>query len=219
IIRERTESSEMLRLSDVADVELGAETYSVVSTANGSPSVGLFISQTAGSNAQEVVENVKAEIAEASKSFPEGIEYTTVFDANSFLSASIDKVFYTLIEAFILVFIVVFIFLQDWRTTVIPPIAVPLSLIGTFFFLNFFGDRMNLLILFVMVLAIGIVVDDAIIVVEIIHAKLEEGAESGIEAAVDGMSEIAGAIVSITLVVSAIFVPVTFFSGSTGVFF
>ena len=219
IIRERTESSEMLRLSDVADVELGAETYSVVSTANGSPSVGLFISQTAGSNAQEVVENVKAEIAEASKSFPEGIEYTTVFDANSFLSASIDKVFSTLIEAFILVFIVVFIFLQDWRTTVIPAIAVPVSLIGTFFFLNIFGYSINLLTLFAMVLAIGIVVDDAIIVVEIIHAKLEEGAESGIEAAVDGMSEIAGAIVSITLVMSAIFVPVTFISGSTGVFF
>src|SRR5699024_2172253 len=219
IIREGSENSEMLRLGDVADVELGAETYSVVSTANGWPSVGMFISQTAGSNAQEVVENVKAEIEEAAKSFPEGIEYATVFDANSFLSASIDKVYSTLIEAFILVFIVVFIFLQDWRTTLIPAIAVPVSLIGTFFFLNVFGYSINLLTLFAMVLAIGIVVDDAIIVVEIIHAKLEEGAESGIEAAVDGMSEIAGAIVSITLVMSAIFVPVTFISGSTGVFF
>src|SRR5699024_1883274 len=129
IIRERTESSEMLRLSDVADVELGAETYSVVSTANGSPSVRLFISQTAGSNAQEVVENVKAEIAEASKSFPEGIEYTTVFDANSFLSASIDKVFSTLIEDFILVFIVVFIFLLYLRSTFILALVLPVSMI------------------------------------------------------------------------------------------
>src|SRR5699024_1491210 len=144
------------------------------------------------------------EIAEASKSFPEGIEYTTVFDANSFLSASIDKVFSTLIEAFILVFIVVFIFLQDWRTTVIPAIAVPVSLIGTFFFLNICCYSINLLTHYEMDQVIGIVVDDAIIGVEIIHAKLEEGAESGIEAAVDGMSEIAGAIVSITLVMSAI---------------
>lgn len=219
IIREGSGSSELLKLKDVADVELGAQTYSVVSTANGAPSVGMFISQTAGSNAQEVVENVKAEIEEASQSFPEGIEYTTVYDANSFLSASIDKVFVTFLEAFLLVFIVVFVFLQDWRSTLIPAIAVPVSIIGTFFFLNVFGYSVNLLTLFALVLAIGIVVDDAIIVVEIIHAKLEEGAESGTKAAVEGMNEIAGAIVSITLVMSAIFVPVTFMTGSTGVFF
>lgn len=219
IIRENPETGEMLRLEDVAEVELGAQTYSITSTANGSPSVGMFVSQTAGSNAQEVVENVKAEIEAASASFPKGIEYTTVFDANSFLTASIDKVFTTLLEAFLLVFIVVFIFLQDWRTTLIPAIAVPVSIIGTFFFLNLFGYSINLLTLFALVLAIGIVVDDAIIVVEIIHAKLEEGAESGTEAAVEGMNEITGAIISITLVMSAIFVPVTFLGGSTGVFF
>ncbi|MDZ7681030.1 MAG: efflux RND transporter permease subunit [Fodinibius sp.] len=179
----------------------------------------MFVSQTAGANAQEVVQNVKAEIEAASQDFPDDIEYTTVFDANSFLTASIDKVFITFLEAFLLVFIVVFVFLQDWRSTLIPAIAVPVSIIGTFFFLNLFGYSVNLLTLFALVLAIGIVVDDAIIVVEIIHAKLEEGAESGIEAAVEGMNEIAGAIVSITLVMAAIFVPVTFITGSTGVFF
>ncbi|MFH5884967.1 efflux RND transporter permease subunit [Halalkalibaculum sp. DA3122] len=219
IIREGGQNAEMLRLGEVADVELGAQTYSVHSTANGGPSVGMFVSKTAGANAQEVVENVKAEIEQASESFPEGMEYTTVFDANSFLTASINKVFVTFLEAFLLVFIVVFVFLQDWRSTLIPAIAVPVSIIGTFFFLNLFGYSVNLLTLFALVLAIGIVVDDAIIVVEIIHAKLEEGAESGMKAAVDGMDEIAGAIVSITLVMSAIFVPVTFITGSTGVFF
>lgn len=219
IIREGSENAEMLRLVDVADIELGSQTYSVHSTANGGPSVGMFISKTAGANAQEVVENVKAEIEAAAKGFPDDIEYTTVFDANSFLTASIDKLFVTFLEAFILVFIVVFVFLQDWRSTLIPAIAVPVSIIGTFFFLNLFGYSVNLLTLFALVLAIGIVVDDAIIVVEIIHAKLEEGASSGMEAAVEGMDEIAGAIVSITLVMSAIFVPVTFITGSTGVFF
>src|SRR5699024_3291695 len=129
----------------------------------------------------------------------------TVFDANNFLEASISKVITTLFEAFFLVFIVVYIFLQDWRTTLIPAIAVPVSIIGTFFFLNLFGYSVNLLTLFALVLAIGVVVDDAIIVVEVIHAKLEEGAESGIEAAVSGMDEITGAIISITLVMSAIF--------------
>lgn len=219
IIRNGSNSGQILRLGDVARVELGAQSYSIKSRANGGPSVGMFVSQTAGSNAQEVVENVKAEIEQAAKSFPEGIEYTTVYDANSFLSASIEKVISTLFEAFLLVFIVVFIFLQDWRTTLIPAIAVPVAIVGTFFFLNLFGYSVNLLTLFALVLAIGIVVDDAIIVVEIIHAKLEQGAESGVEAAVEGMNEITGAIISITLVMSAIFVPVTFITGSTGVFF
>ncbi len=219
IIREGSESSQLLRLEDIARVELGSQTYSIISNANGAPSVGMFISQRAGSNAQEVVANVKAEIEQASQTFPEGLEYTTVYDANTFLNASIDKVYTTLLEAFILVFIVVFIFLQDWRSTLIPAIAVPVSIIGTFFFLNLFGYSINLLTLFALVLAIGIVVDDAIIVVEIIHAKLEAGAESGVEASVEGMNEITGAIISITLVMSAIFIPVTFIGGSTGVFF
>lgn len=219
IIRDDSESADMLRLKDVAEVELGSQSYTVNRTVNGGPGAGISISKTANANAQEVVENVKAELEEASKTFPEGIKYTTVFDANSFLTASIDKLLSTFLEAFVLVFIVVFVFLQDWRSTLIPAIAVPVSIIGTFFFLNLFGYSVNLLTLFALVLAIGIVVDDAIIVVEIIHAKLEEGADSGTQAAVEGMDEIAGAIVSITLVMSAIFIPVTFISGSTGVFF
>ncbi|MDR8394030.1 efflux RND transporter permease subunit [Aliifodinibius sp. S!AR15-10] len=219
IIRGESENGEILRFKDVADVELGSQSYTVNRMVNGGPGAGISISKTADANAQEVVENVKAELEKASQSFPDGIEYTTVFDANSFLTASIDKVFVTFFEAFALVFIVVFVFLQDWRSTLIPAIAVPVSIIGTFFFLNLFGYSVNLLTLFALVLAIGIVVDDAIIVVEIIHAKLEEGADSGMEAAVDGMNEIAGAIVSITLVMSAIFIPVTFITGSTGVFF
>lgn len=219
IIREGSENADMLRLQDVADVELGAQTYSIFSTANGGPSVGMFVSKTAGANAQEVVENVKAELETASESFPEGLKYSTVFDANNFLTASINKLLVTFLEAFLLVFVVVYLFLQDWRSTLIPAIAVPVSIVGTFFFLNLFGYSINLLTLFALVLAIGIVVDDAIIVVEIIHAKLEEGANSGRQAAIQGMDEIAGAIISITLVMAAIFVPVTFISGSTGVFF
>jgi HAE1 family hydrophobic/amphiphilic exporter-1 len=221
IIREagQGQSSQILRLGDVARVELGAQSYSSIRRTNGSPSVGLFVSQTAGSNAQQVVEDVKAQIAKSEQSLPDDLEFATLFDVNSFLNASIDKVYETLLEAFILVFIVVFIFLQDWRSTLIPAIAVPVSIIGTFFFLNLFGFSINLLTLFALVLAIGIVVDDAIIVVEIIHSKLEEGAESGVEASVEGMNEITGAIISITLVMSAIFVPVTFIGGSTGVFF
>lgn len=219
IVREGSDNADMLRLKDVADVELGSQSYSVIRTVNGGPGAGISISKTANANAQEVVQKVKEELERASESFPEGLEYTTVFDANSFLTASMEKVYMTFLEAFILVFIVVFVFLQDWRSTLIPAIAVPVSIIGTFFFLNLFGYSINLLTLFALVLAIGIVVDDAIIVVEIIHAKLEQGADSGMEAAIEGMNEIAGAIVSITLVMSAIFVPVTFITGSTGVFF
>jgi HAE1 family hydrophobic/amphiphilic exporter-1 len=212
-------SSQILRLGDVARVELGSQSYSSIRRTNGAPSVGLFVSQTAGSNAQQVVEDVKAQIDESRESLPNDLEFAYLFDANSFLTASINKVYETLLEAFILVFIVVFLFLQDWRSTLIPAIAVPVSIIGTFFFLNLFGFSINLLTLFALVLAIGIVVDDAIIVVEIIHAKLEEGTQSAVEASVEGMNEITGAIISITLVMVAIFVPVTFIGGSTGVFF
>ena len=218
IIREASENSEMLRLGDVARVELGAQSYGTVTRTNGGPSVGLFVSKSAGANAQEVVRNVKAELSDASSRFPEGMKYTTLYDANSFLNASVSKVYTTLLEAFLLVFLVVFIFLHDWRATLIPAAAVPVSIIGTFFFLSLFGFSINLLTLFALVLAIGIVVDDAIIVVEIIHAKLEEGLPPT-EAAVEGMKEITGAIVSVTLVMSAIFIPVTFIPGSTGVFF
>ncbi|HET6527519.1 MAG TPA: efflux RND transporter permease subunit [Balneolaceae bacterium] len=219
IIREGGDESQILTLDEVARVELGSETYSVISRAQGLPSVGIFVSKTADANAQEVVENTKKVLQEAAKSFPEGIEYNVVFDANNFLTASINKVYETLLEAFILVFIVVFIFLQRWRATLIPAIAVPVSIIGTFFFLNLFGYSINLLTLFALVLAIGIVVDDAIIVVEAVQHKLEGGAATATEASKSAMSELTSAIITITLVMAAVFVPVTFITGSTGVFF
>ncbi|HYW35266.1 MAG TPA: efflux RND transporter permease subunit [Balneolaceae bacterium] len=219
IIRADSANSRFLRLKDVATVKLGSQDYSSFNRINGHPGVGIFISKISNANAQQVVQNVKKVIQQSSKNFPAGIKYTTLYDANSFLSASILKVYETLIEAFILVFIVVFIFLQDWRSVLIPAAAVPVSIIGTMFFLNLFGFSLNLLTLFALLLAIGIVVDDAIIVVEIIHSKLEEGAESGMKAAVSGMNEITGAIYAISLVMSSIFIPVTFIGGSIGVFF
>lgn len=212
-------NGEYLRLGDVAEVELDAEGYGVVSTINGFPGVSMGISQTPGSNAKEIIENIYTVLADLEEDFPKGLELTVNFDTNEFLTASIDKVVMTLIEAFILVFIVVFIFLQDFRSTLIPAIAVPVSIIGTFFFLNLFGYSLNLLTLFALVLAIGIVVDDAIVVVEAVHAKLEEGAKSGLSATKNAMEDITGAIISITLVMAAVFIPVTFIKGPTGVFY
>ncbi|WP_295673669.1 efflux RND transporter permease subunit [uncultured Mucilaginibacter sp.] len=210
---------QLLRLSDVARIELGAQDYSVDLRANGKPAIGVGISQAAGSNARNVINDTKVILETARAAFPKGIDMIYMVDANEYLNASIDKVIHTLIEAFILVFIVVFIFLQDFRSTLIPAIAVPVAIVGTFFFLNLFGFTINLLTLFAMVLAIGIVVDDAIVVVEAVHAKLDKGYKSARKASVDAMSEIAGAIVSITLVMSAVFLPVTFITGSTGVFY
>ncbi|HUH18189.1 efflux RND transporter permease subunit [Albibacterium sp.] len=208
-----------LRLKDVAKVELGAMNYATSSTTNGKPSVGVAVSQTAGSNAQEVIEGSLKVLEEASQSFPKGIKYTILVNANDFLDASISKVITTLIEAFILVFLVVFIFLQDFRSTLIPAIAVPVAIIGTFFFLNLFGFTINLLTLFALLLAIGIVVDDAIVVVEAVHAKLDEGYTSSLAATKDAMGEITGAIISITLIMAAVFVPISFITGSAGVFY
>ena len=212
-------NGEFLKLSDVADIELNAQSYDGGSTTNGYPAVNMGIFQTKGSNAQEIISTIKEELETIKKDLPEGIEVFIPYDTNEFLNASINKVVHTLIEAFILVFIVVFIFLQDFRSTLIPAIAVPVSIIGTFFFLNLFGYSINLLTLFALVLAIGIVVDDAIVVVEAVHAKIDEGAESAKKATVNAMSEISGAIVSITLVMAAVFVPVTFITGPTGVFY
>ncbi|MFT4033260.1 MAG: efflux RND transporter permease subunit [Siphonobacter sp.] len=214
-----TSDGQVLRLKDIARVELGAQSYSSVSTSQGKPSVVLAINQVAGSNAQEVIANSLTVLETAQKSFPPGVKYAELLNANNFLSASIEKVIHTLIEAFILVFIVVFIFLQDFRSTLIPAIAVPVAIIGTFFFLYVFGFTINLLTLFALVLAIGIVVDDAIVVVEAVHAKLDQGYKSARKASIDAMSEISGAIVSITLVMAAVFVPVSFIKGSTGVFY
>lgn len=219
IVLKGTENGQVLRLKDVARIELGAQDYTGKSFTDGNPSIGIAISQTAGSNAQDVIDQTLAVLTEAEKSFPNGIKWTTLINANEFLDASIEKVVHTLIEAFILVFIVVFIFLQDWRSTLIPAIAVPVAIIGTFFFLNVFGFTINLLTLFALILAVGIVVDDAIVVVEAVHSKMEQGETSPLRASINAMGEISGAIISITLVMSAVFVPVSFITGSTGVFY
>ncbi|MEL4306812.1 efflux RND transporter permease subunit [Joostella sp. CR20] len=209
-----------LRLKDVAEIELNAQSYANSSITNGYPSVNMAIYQTKGSNAQEIIETIRAKLDELKPTFPKGIDLFIPYDTNDFLTASIDKVVHTLVEAFILVFLVVFIFLQDVRSTLIPAIAVPVAIIGTFFFLNVFGYSINLLTLFALVLAIGIVVDDAIVVVEAVHAKIEEGSqESARSATINAMSEISGAIISITLVMAAVFIPVTFIQGPTGVFY
>jgi hydrophobic/amphiphilic exporter-1 (mainly G- bacteria), HAE1 family len=212
-------NGQMLRLKDIAKVELGSLSYSSTIKTNGVESAAMAISQTPGSNARDVIINSKKLIEEAAKSFPKGVKYTVLVDVNENLDASIEKVIHTLIEAFILVFIVVFIFLQDFRSTLIPAIAVPVAIVGTFFFLNLFGFTINLLTLFAMVLAIGIVVDDAIVVVEAVHAKLDHGYKSAKKATIHAMDEISGAIISITLVMAAVFIPVTFINGSTGVFY
>ena len=219
IIIKADATGQVLRLKDVARIELGALSYASTSKYNGNSSIGIAINQTAGSNAKEVIENSIKTLEEASKSFPKGIHYTPLVNVNDFLDASIEKVIHTLIEAFILVFLVVFIFLQDFRSTLIPAISVPVAIIGTFFFLSLFGFTINLLTLFALVLAIGIVVDDAIVVVEAVHAKLDAGYKSAKKATVDAMEDITGAIISITLVMAAVFIPVSFIEGSSGVFY
>lgn len=219
IVLRTDDAGNILRLKDVARIELGGLDYSISSRAQGNPSVMVPIYQIAGSNATQVVQSIKETLNDLSKSFPEGIKYVVLMDTTDFLFASIDKVIETIIEAFILVFIVVYVFLQDFRSTLIPAISVVVSLIGTFFFLNLFGFSINLLTLFALVLAIAIVVDDAIVVVEAVHAKLDQGYKSPRKASIDAMSEIAGAIVSITLVMAAVFIPVTFVGGTTGTFY
>lgn len=219
IVIKALDDGQFLRLKDVAEIELDAEGYTVISFTNGKPGVSMGVYQTPGSNAQEIIDNIHASLAVLEKNFPPGLSVFVNFDTNEFLNASIKKVVVTLFEAFFLVFIVVFIFLQDFRSTLIPAIAVPVSIIGTFFFLNLFGYSVNLLTLFALVLAIGIVVDDAIVVVEAVHAKLEQGAESALQATHTAMEEITGAIISITLVMAAVFIPVTFITGPTGVFY
>ncbi len=212
-------NGQFLRLKDVATIELGALSYTSRNMGMGNPGVAGGVFQTSGSNARDVTSEVMEILEEASRDFPEGMHYIVPFNVKTFLDASIEKVISTILEAFILVFIVVFVFLQDFRSTLIPMIAVPVALIGTFFFMNLFGYSINMLTLFAIVLSIGIVVDDAIVVVEAVHAKLDQGAASAKEATVSAMSEITGAIVSITLVMSAVFVPVTFIKGSSGIFY
>ena len=219
IIVRSTENGETLKLGDVARIELGAVNYAGNALTNGNKSIAIAIAQTPGSNAQEVIEQSLKVLDEAQVSFPKGVKYTTLTNANDFLEESITKVLYTLIEAFLLVFVVVFIFLQDWRSTLIPAISVPVAIIGTFFFLSLFGFTINLLTLFALVLAVGIVVDDAIVVVEAVHAKMEAGEHDPKKAAHSAMQDISSAIISITLVMSAVFIPISFISGTAGVFY
>jgi len=219
IILKSVGSGQVLKLKDVADINLGSFTYSSTLTAQGQESPYVAVSQTSGSNAHEIIKQCEKILKDAEKTFPKGIKIGVFANANEFLDASISKLIFTIIEAFILVFIVVFIFLQDFRSTLIPAIAVPVAIIGTFFFLKLFGFTINLLTLFALVLAIGIVVDDAIVVVEAVHAKLDQGAKSAKKATMHAMSEISSAIISITLIMAAVFVPVTFVTGSVGVFY
>lgn len=209
----------VLKLKDIAKVEFGAYSYTVSSSFNKKPSVTMAIFQMAGSNANEVQIALQERMKELEKSFPEGMDYEIPYATKDALDQSIEQVVHTLIEAFILVFIVVYIFLQDFRSTLIPAIAVPVSIVGTFFFMKIFGFSINILTLFALVLAIGIVVDDAIVVVEAVHAKMEHKKLNPRAATMSAMSEITGAIVSITLIMSAVFVPVAFMSGSTGLFY
>ncbi|KFF10957.1 efflux RND transporter permease subunit [Chryseobacterium soli] len=209
----------VLKLKDVAKVEFGAYSYTVSSNFNKKASVTMAMFQMAGSNANEVQIALQERMKELEKSFPEGMAYEIPYATKEALDQSIEQVIHTLIEAFILVFIVVYIFLQDFRSTLIPAIAVPVSIVGTFFFMNVFGFSINILTLFALVLAIGIVVDDAIVVVEAVHAKMEHKKLNARAATMSAMSEITGAIVSITLIMSAVFVPVAFMSGSTGLFY
>lgn len=215
----RSEEGKIVRLSDVADVELGSLMYSVSTTTNDKPSIMMAINQTAGSNAQQVIKDVKAELEKAEKDLPPGLKFVYLMDASDFLNASINKVIMTLLEAFLLVFLVVFVFLQDFRSTLIPAIAVPVAIVGTFFFLWIMGFSINLLTLFALVLAIGIVVDDAIVVVEAVHAELENGEKDPKQAALKAMGEIAPAIISITLVMASVFIPVSFIGGTSGIFY
>jgi HAE1 family hydrophobic/amphiphilic exporter-1 len=219
VILKSNSKGEVLRLKDVADVELGSEYYDIYSNKDEYPSAAFMLNQTYGSNAVDVIENVKLKLEEMKKNFPPGMEYEISYDVSSFLNASIDEVVHTLRDAFILVALVVFLFLGDWRSTLIPILAVPVSLIGAFFVMQAFGISINLITLFALVLAIGIVVDDAIVVVEAVHAKMEEEHLSPYNAVKKVLGEISGAIIAITLLMTSVFVPVAFMSGPVGIFY
>lgn len=219
VIRAGSDGS-ILRLKDVADVEFGALSYNMESKTDGKPSASIMIKQRPGSNAKDVISNIKKTMAELkASSFVPGMDYNFAYDVSRFLDASIHEVLRTLLEAFILVFIVVFLFLQDFRSTLIPALAVPVALVGTLAFIMMLGFSINLLTLFALVLAIGIVVDNAIVVVEAVHVKMNEDHMGAMDATIAAMKEISGAIVAITLVMSAVFVPVAFLSGPVGVFY
>lgn len=220
IILRANAEGEILRLKDVADVELGSEFFDIYSDIDGHPAASIVLKQAPGSNAAAVIEEVKKELEQIKKdTFPPGMDYEVAYDVSKFLDASIEKVLHTLLEAFILVCLVVYMFLGDLRSTLIPTLAVPVSLVGTFFFLQLLGLSINLITLFAMVLAIGVVVDDAIVVVEAVHAKMAEKHLSPYRATMEVLHEISGAIIAITLVMTAVFVPVTFIPGPVGTFY
>ncbi|RPD51759.1 efflux RND transporter permease subunit [Paracnuella aquatica] len=220
IVVRANDDGSVLQLKDIADVEFGSLSYAMVSKTDGRPSASIMMKQRPGSNAREVIANVKSRMAELKESsFPPGMTYNVNYDVSRFLDASISEVLKTLIEAFILVFLVVFLFLQDFRSTLIPALAVPVALVGTLFFMQMLGFSINLLTLFALVLAIGIVVDNAIVVVEAVHVKMTEFGMPPMEATMAAMKEISGAIVAITLVMSAVFVPVAFMDGPVGIFY
>lgn len=219
IVVRSSPDGELLRLKDVADIEFGSSMYDLYSYLNGRPSAAIVLKQSYGSNASQVIADVKAKMKELKENFPKGMDYEISYDVSKFLDASIEKVIHTLVEAFILVGIVVFIFLGDWRSTLIPIIAVPVSLVGTFVFMQFFGITLNLITLFALVLAIGVVVDDAIVVIEAVHAKMEKSNISPLKATQQAMKEISGAIVAITFLMASVFIPVAFMSGPVGIFY
>ncbi|MGV6862386.1 MAG: efflux RND transporter permease subunit [Putridiphycobacter sp.] len=220
VIIKANPDGEVLKLKDIAEVELGSEYYDIYSNKDEYPSAAITLNQSYGSNATEVIENVKAKLEELKKDFPPGVDYEISYDVSTFLDASIEEVIHTLRDAFILVSLVVFIFLGDWRSTLIPVLAVPVSLIGAFFVIQAFGLTINLITLFALVLAIGIVVDDAIVVVEAVHAKFEEYPHISPYSAVKMvLGEISGAIIAITLLMTSVFVPVAFMSGPVGIFY
>ncbi|MES2810548.1 MAG: efflux RND transporter permease subunit, partial [Bacteroidota bacterium] len=220
IIIKSNSNGEILRLKDLAEVEFGSSYYDLYSNLNGKPSAAIVVKQSYGSNASQTIEAIKAKMEEIKEnSFPKGMDYEISYDVSKFLDASIDKVLHTLFEAFVLVSLVVFLFLGDWRSTLIPAMAVPVSLVGTFVFMQFFGITLNMITLFALVLAIGIVVDDAIVVIEAVHAKMEEKNLSVLKATEEAMHEISGAIIAITFVMASVFIPIAFMSGPVGVFF
>ena len=219
IVIKANAEGEILKLKDIAQVEVGSEFVDIYSNKDGNPSASLVLKQNPGSNASRVIEDVKVKLQALQKDFPPGISYEINYDVSTFVDASIEKVLHTLFEAFILVAIVVFIFLGDWRSTFIPILAVPVSLIGAFILMNIFGLSINLITLFALVLAIGIVVDDAIVVVEAVHVKMEVEHLSPFEAVKKVIGEISGAIIAITLVMTSVFIPVAFMTGPVGVLY
>ncbi len=220
IIIKANSKGEVLRLKDLATIELGSEFFDIYSNKDGYPSAAVVLKQNYGSNASQVIDSVKEKLKEMKESsFPPGMDYEISYDVSSFLDASIEKVLHTLFEAFVLVALVVFVFLGDWRSTLIPTLAVPVSLVGAFIFMQMFGLTINLITLFALVLAIGIVVDDAIVVVEAVHAKMAEERLSPFQAVQKVLGEIGGAIIAITLVMTSVFIPVAFMSGPVGIFY